>query len=133
VLLQEREPLALARLGQTLFWLDTEGFFYAKAQGALGPILLEPQTIETERGRRLADLFYLVPLQALMTAPGNLLNRIATVRFEGSSMILSLRDGPDVFLHIYDVRRELPKLQQVLSLLAGRRLHRIDLRFERML
>lgn len=129
----EREPLALARLGQTLFWIDTEGFFYTKAQGSFGPILIEPQVIETERGQRLAEPFYLVPLQALMAAPGNLLNQITTVRFEGSTMILALRDGPDVFLHIYDVRGELTRLQRVLSALEGRRLRRIDLRFERVL
>lgn len=129
----EREPLALARVGQTLLWIDTEGFLYAEAQGGFGPILVEPQTVETERGRRLAELFYLVPLRALMTSPGNLLNSITTIRFEGSTMILSLRDGPDVFLHIYDVRGELTRLQQILSALEGRRLRRIDLRFERML
>lgn len=129
----EREPLALARVGQTLLWIDTEGFLYAEAQGGFGPILVEPQTVETERGRRLAELFYLVPLRALMTSPGNLLNSITTIRFEGSTMILSLRDGPDVFLHIYDVRGELNRLQQILSALEGRRLRRIDLRFERML
>lgn len=133
ILIQEREPLALARLGQKLFWLDAEGVLYAPAQEAFGPVLVEPQTVETERGRRLAELFYLVPLRALMAAPGNLLNRIATIRCEGSSMILTLRDGPDVFLSIYDVREGLAKLQRLLSLLPVSRLHRIDLRFERML
>ncbi len=131
ILLQEREPLALARLGHKLFWVDTEGVLYAEAQGGFGPILVEPQTVETERGRRLAELFYLVPLRALMTSPGHLLNSITTIRFEGSTMILSLRDGPDVFLSIYDVRWELAKLRRVLSALAGRHPHRIDLRFER--
>ncbi len=127
----EREPLILARLGQKLFWVDTEGFLYAPSQGGFGPILVEPQTVETERGRRLAELFYLVPLKALMTSPGNLLNSITAIRFEGSTMILSLRDGPDVAVYIYDVRWELARLQRVLSALAGRHLRRIDLRFER--
>lgn len=133
ILVEEREPLVLARLGQQLFWLDTEGFFYTPARQSFGPVLLEPQTIETPRGTRLAELFYLVPLSALMTAPGNLLNKITTVRFEGSTMILTMRDGPDVLLHTYDVRGGLLRLSQVLSALDGRRLRRIDLRFERLL
>jgi len=133
ILVREREPLVLARLGQQLFWLDTEGFFYTPARQPFGPVLLEPQTIETPRGTRLAEPFYLVPLSALMTAPGNLLNHITTVRFEGSTMILTMRDGPDVLLHTYDVRGELLRLSRVLSALDGRRLRRIDLRFERLL
>jgi hypothetical protein len=133
ILVREREPLAVARMGQRLFWLDTEGFFYAPAPSYFGPVLLEPQTIETPRGIRLAEPFYLVPLRALLSAPGKLLNHITTVRFEGSTMILTIRDGPDVLLHTYDVRGELLRLSRVLSALDGRRLRRIDLRFERLL
>lgn len=133
ILIQEREPLILARLGRKLYWVDTEGVFYAEAPGGFGPILVEPQTVETARGRRLAEPFYLVPLHALMTSPGKLLNAITTVRFEGSTMILSFRNGPDVLMRIYDVRGALMKLQRIFSLLAERRVHRIDLRWERAL
>jgi hypothetical protein len=133
IFVREREPLVLARLGQQLFWLDTEGFFYTPARQPFGPVLLEPQTIETPRGRRLAEPFYLVPLRALLSAPGKLLNHITTVRFEGSTMILTMRDGPDVLFQIYDVRGELVRLSRILNALDGHRLRRIDLRFERVL
>ncbi len=133
IVVQEREPVAVARVGQRLFWLDTEGFFYAPALSYFGPVLLEPHTIETPRGTRLAELFYLVPLNALFSAPGNLLNRITTIRFEGSTMILTLRDGPTVLFHIYDVRRGLFQLSRLEEVLKINTLHKIDLRFERLL
>jgi hypothetical protein len=48
-------------------------------------------------------------------------------------MILTMRDGPDVLFQIYDVRGELVRLSRILNALDGRRLRRIDLRFERVL
>ncbi len=133
VVLSEREPLAVARLKDgKLFWLDTEGFLFQPTERSWGPVVVEPATIETERGLRLADLFSLVPMHALMTAPGDFLHRITAVRFEGSTMILSMRDGPDVLLNAYDVQGELPRLQQVLQAFAGRHLQTVDLRFERL-
>ena len=127
VILTEREPLMVAQLGKKLFWMDTEGFFYSEASSPVwGPLLLEPQTVETERGRRLADPFYLIPLSALMSAPGEILHRITTVRLEGSTMILSFRNGPVVLMNIYDVRRDLGRLRRI----ALGSLQKLDLRFE---
>jgi cell division protein FtsQ len=132
VTLWEREPLAVVQRDKKLFWMDTEGVLYTPAERAFGPVVVEPEVYETERGPRLADLFLLVPLGALMAAPGDFLNRITTVRFEGSTMRLSLRDGPDVWLSAYDVRGGLLRLQRVLRALSARPLHTIDLRFERI-
>lgn len=133
VVLSEREPLAVARLKDgELFWLDTEGFLFQPTERSWGPVIVEPATVETERGLRLADPFALVPIHALMTAPGGFLHRITAVRFEGSTMILSMRDGPDVLLNAYDLQGELPRLQQVLRAFAGRQLQTVDLRFERL-
>lgn len=133
VILTEREPCMVARLGKKLFWMDTEGFFYREAAAPpWGPVLIEPETVETERGRRLADPFYLIPLRALMNAPGDLLNRINTVHVEGSTMILSFRDGPDVLMHVYDVRRDLGRLRRLVYALDRRSLKTLDLRFERV-
>lgn len=131
VTLFEREPLVVVQREKKLFWMDTEGVLYQPAESAFGPVVVEPDVIETERGPRLADPFLLVPIGALMGAPGDFLNRIATVRFEGSTMIVSLRRGPDVWLNAYDVQGELPRLQRVLRALAGRHLQTVDLRFER--
>jgi hypothetical protein len=133
IILTEREPCMVAQLGKKLFWMDTEGFFYSEAVSPpWGPLLVEPETVETERGRRLADPFYLIPLRALMNAPGDLLNRIHTVHLEGSTMILSFRNGPDVFVHIYDVRRDLGRLRRLAYVLDRRSLKTLDLRFERV-
>ncbi|GBC75888.1 Cell division protein FtsQ [bacterium HR07] len=130
VTLVEREPLVVVQKDKQLFWMDSEGVLYRPAERAFGPVVVEPDLIETERGPRLADLFLLVPLGALLTSPGNFLNRIATVRFEGSTMKLSLRHGPDVWLTAYDVRGEVLRLQRVLRALAGRPVSTIDLRFD---
>lgn len=132
VTLVEREPLIVVQKDKQLFWMDSEGVLYRPADSAFGPVVVEPNIIETERGPRLADPFLLVPLRALMAAPGNFLNRITAVRFEGSTMKLSLRHGPDVWLNAYDVRREIMRLQRVLRALAGRPLHTIDLRFDKV-
>lgn len=133
IILTERQPLMVAQLGKKLFWMDTEGFFYSEAASPpWGPVLIEPETAETERGRRLADPFYVVPLSALMNAPGDLLHRITTVRLEGSTMILSFRNGPDVLMNVYDVRRDLGRLRRIASALDRRSLKTLDLRFERV-
>ena len=133
VILTEREPLMVAHLGKKLFWMDTEGFFYREGGApAWGPVLVEPDTVETERGRRLADPFYLIPLSALMNAPGDLLNRINTVHLEGSTMILSFRNGPDVLMHIYDVRSDLGRLRRLARAFDQRSFKTLDLRFERV-
>jgi hypothetical protein len=133
VAISEREPLAVARLKDgTMSWLDTEGFLFQPTEWSWGPIVVEPATIETERGQRLVDLFSLVPLRALMTAPGDFLHRITAVRFEGSTMILSMRDGPDVLLNAYDVQGGFFYLKRVLQAFADRHLQRVDLRFERL-
>jgi hypothetical protein len=131
VTLSEREPLAVVRFDKKLLWMDTEGVLYRPAESAFGPVIVEPDVRETERGKRLADLFLLVPIGALMAAPGNFLNQITTVRFEGSTMILSLRHGPEVWLNAYDVPRELLRLQRVLRALATQNVATLDLRFER--
>lgn len=131
ITLFEREPLAVVRLDKKLFWMDTEGVLYRPAESAFGPVVVEPEVIETPYGGpRLADLFLLVPIGALLNAPGDFLNRVTTVRFEGSTMILSLRHGPNVWLNAYDVPRELLRLQRVLRALEGRHLQTVDLRFE---
>ncbi|MCX8103025.1 MAG: FtsQ-type POTRA domain-containing protein [Candidatus Bipolaricaulota bacterium] len=131
VTLVERQPLAVVQLGKKLFWMDTEGVLYQPAASVFGPVIVEPDVRETERGLRLADLFLLVPIRALMAISGNLLNHITTVRFEGSTMIVSLRHGPDVWLNAYDVQEALSRLRRVLRALAGRTLQRVDLRFDR--
>ncbi len=131
VILTERQPLMVAQLGKKLFWMDTEGFFYSEAPSPpWGPLLVEPDTVETERGRRLADPFYVIPLNALMNAPGDLLNRINTVHVEGSTMILSFRNGPEVLMNIYDLRRDLARLRHLARALDYRRVKTLDLRFE---
>lgn len=133
VLLTERQPLMVAQLGKKLFWMDTEGFFYSEAPSPpWGPLLVEPDTVETERGRRLADPFYVIPLNALMNAPGDLLNRITTVHVEGSTMILSFRNGPDVLMNVYDIRRDLARLNRLETAFDYRRVKTLDLRFERV-
>jgi cell division protein FtsQ len=133
ITLTERKPLAIVQLKDgTVFWLDTEGFLFQSTKELFGPVIVEPETIETDYGVRLADLFSLVPIGVLMTAPGGFLNRIHTVRFEGSTMVLSMRDGPSVWLNAYDLKRELPRLQRVLQAFAGRHLQTVDLRFERL-
>ncbi len=133
IILTEKEAFMVAQLGKKLFWMDTEGWLFLEAEAPpFGPILVDPETVETERGRRLADPFYVVPLSALSSAPGDLLNSIQTVHLEGSTMILSFRDGPDVLMNIYDVRRDLARLHKILALLGRRNLTRLDLRFERV-
>ncbi len=133
IILTERQPLMVAQLGKKFFWMDTEGFFYSEAAAPpWGPLLVQPETVETERGRRLADPFYVIPLSALMSAPGDLVNRIDTVHLEGSTMILSFRNGPEVFLSVYDVRRDLARLRRLARAFEYRRVKTLDLRFERV-
>lgn len=132
VTLWEREPLAIVQFREKLFWMDTEGFLFAQTQKAFGPVILVPEIVETERGLRLADAFYLVSIGVLMAAPGDFLQRITTVRFEGSTMILSFRNGPDIWLNSYDAQGELLRLPRILRALSGQPLQTVDLRFERL-
>lgn len=73
VIVQEREPWVLVRVSDgTLYWSDNEGFLFARAQppALFGPVFTGLETLETDGGLRLRDLFYLVPMRALLSAPG---------------------------------------------------------------
>lgn len=135
ILWQEREPWVIIRLRDgALYWMDEAGFLFARAQAPelFGPIFSGIEATQTERGLRLSDLFYLVPMRALMKTPGRFLSRIATVRFEGSDLMLSLRAGPDVWLSAYDLNTELERLEALVTALPQARHRAIDLRWRGM-
>lgn len=133
VLLQEREPWTVVRLRDgALYWIDSAGFLCTRAQELFGPIFSGMEATQTERGLRLSDLFYLVPMRALLKTPGRLLSRITTVRFERSDLMLSLRDGPDVWLSAYDLNTELERLEALVTALPQARNRAIDLRWRGM-
>ncbi len=135
ILLQEREPWAVVRLRDgRLYWIDEAGFLCARAHAPelFAPIFSGLEVTQTERGLRLSDLFYLVPMRALMQTPGRLLRRITTVRFERSDLMLSLRDGPELWLSAYDLNRELKRLEALVHALPQARHRAIDLRWRGM-
>ncbi|MCS6902878.1 MAG: FtsQ-type POTRA domain-containing protein [Candidatus Bipolaricaulota bacterium] len=135
VALQEREPWALVRVSDgTLYWSDDAGFLFAHArpQTLFGPVFSGLETTETERGLRLRDLFYLAPMRALLNAPGRFLNRITTVRFIGSDLILSLRGGPDLWVTVYDLHGEWTRWEALVDALPQARHRALDLRWRGM-
>ncbi len=135
VVLQAREPWALVRLPDgTLYWSDDAGVLFARAQAQalFGPVFVGLDAVQTERGLRLSDLFYLVPMRALLNAPGRFLNRITTVRFMGSDLILSLREGPDLWISIYDLHGEWTRWEALVTALPQARRRAIDLRWRGM-
>lgn len=131
VSLQERQPLAVVRLQEGfLYWVDSEGFLMAPAQDALyGPVFSGLETVQSERGLRLADPYYAIPIRALMARPGYLLAKITAVRFERSDLIMSMRDGPEIWLASYDLHSDLVRLEQLIAALPQAQNRAIDLRW----
>ncbi|MCS6936865.1 MAG: FtsQ-type POTRA domain-containing protein [Candidatus Bipolaricaulota bacterium] len=129
VLLQEREPWAMVRLPDgTLHWSDDEGFLFARAPAMLfGPVFSGVEATPTERGLRLADPFYLVPMRAILQAPGRFLHRISSVRFAGREAVISLRDGPELWVSVYDLYRAWERWEAIMAALPHARA--LDLRW----